>query len=134
VRKLAGFEFPGTEPFMIMRAAQVVLADANAVPPAGAAGHRQPDAQPGRLRGRHLGTTEFSAVPEDRGGPLTAEELAASVRRVAGVDVTINAIREPRRVLDHARQAQRYQLGRCCWPATPHTCTRRTGGKGSTWA
>jgi 2-polyprenyl-6-methoxyphenol hydroxylase-like FAD-dependent oxidoreductase len=134
VRKLAGFEFPGTEPFMIMRAAQVVLADANAVPPAGAAGHRQPDAQPGRLRGRHLGTTEFSAVPEDRGGPLTAEELAASVRRVAGVDVTINAIREPRRVLDHARQAQRYQLGRVLLAGDAAHVHSPNGGKGSTWA
>jgi hypothetical protein len=59
-----------------------------------------------------LGTVEFGSFPEDRTTPLTAEELADSVRRVAGVDVTITALDEPKRVLDHARQATPYRLGR----------------------
>jgi len=130
VRKLAGFEFPGTEPFMIMRAAQVQLADADAVPPPG---QRDSGSLMHSLDGSGagiLGTTEFSAIPEDRGGPLTAEELAASVRRVAGVDVTINALREPRRVLDHARQARRYQLGRVLLAGDAAHVHSPNGGQG----
>ena len=130
VRKLAGFEFPGTEPFMIMRAAQVELADPDAVPPPG---QRDTGSLMHSLDGSGvgiLGTTEFSAIPEDRGGPLTPEELAASVRRVAGVDVAITAIREPRRVLDHARQAERYQLGRVLLAGDAAHVHSPNGGQG----
>jgi 2-polyprenyl-6-methoxyphenol hydroxylase-like FAD-dependent oxidoreductase len=125
VRKLTGFEFPGTEPFMVMRAARVVLA----------AGTRLPAA--GRLHGgslmhggEMLGTVEFGTVGEDNRAPLTADELAASVRRVSGATVTITAMREGRRVLDHARQAATYRLGRVLLAGDAAHVHSPNGGQG----
>ncbi|WP_028924323.1 FAD-dependent monooxygenase [Pseudonocardia acaciae] len=128
VRKLAGFTFPGTEPFMITRAAEVELADASRLPPAG------------RLRngallhgaGPLLGTIEFGDFPEAEDGraPLTADELTESVRRVSGGDVTITALREGRRFLDHARQAETYRIGRVLLAGDAAHVHSPNGGQG----
>ena len=125
VRKLTGFEFPGTPPFMVMRAGQVTLAEDVSLPPAGRR-------DTGQLMhgGGMLGTAEFDSFPEDRDAPLTAEELAASVRRVAGVDVTITSLREARRVLDHARQASAYRLGRVLLAGDAAHVHSPNGGQG----
>ncbi|HWN35423.1 MAG TPA: FAD-dependent monooxygenase [Pseudonocardia sp.] len=125
VRKLTGFEFPGTAPFMVMRAGQVELADASVLPPPGRR-------DTGQLMhgGGLLGTAEFDSFPEHRDAPLTVEELTDSVRRVAGVDVTITALREPRRVLDHARQAATYRLGRVLLAGDAAHVHSPNGGQG----
>ncbi|MDT7587067.1 MAG: hypothetical protein QOE32_4617, partial [Pseudonocardiales bacterium] len=115
VRKLAGFAFPGTAPYLIMRAGTATLADPAVLP---APGRRDTGSlmHGGGLLGTlelgtvEFGTVEFGSFPEDRSTPLTADELTDSVRRVAGVDVTITALDEPKRVLDHARQATPYRL------------------------
>jgi 2-polyprenyl-6-methoxyphenol hydroxylase-like FAD-dependent oxidoreductase len=125
VRKLTGFEFPGTEPFMVMRAARVVLAAGTRLPAAG----RQ---HGGSLMhgGEMLGTVEFGTFGEDNRAPLTADELAASVHRVSGATVTITAMREGRRVLDHARQAVTYRLGRVLLAGDAAHVHSPNGGQG----
>jgi len=125
VRKLTGFEFPGTAPFMVMRAGRVELADPGVLPPPGRR-------DTGQLMhgGQMLGTAEFDSFPEHRDTPLTSEELTDSVRRVAGVDVTITALREPRRVLDHARQAASYRLGRVLLAGDAAHVHSPNGGQG----
>jgi 2-polyprenyl-6-methoxyphenol hydroxylase-like FAD-dependent oxidoreductase len=125
VRPLAGYGFPGTAPYMVMRAGRVELADPDVLPPPGRR-------ETGQLMhgGGRLGTAEFGAFPEDRRAPLTVEELTASVRRVSGADVTVTALREPLRVLDHARQAATYRIGRVLLAGDAAHVHSPNGGQG----
>src|SRR5437899_1320019 len=68
VRKLTGFEFPGTAPYLVMRAGRAELADASVLPPPGRR-------DTGQLMhgGGLLGTAEFGSFPEQRDVPLTIE-------------------------------------------------------------
>ncbi|MEV5963646.1 FAD-dependent monooxygenase [Kribbella sp. NPDC051952] len=107
IRTLAGFDFPGTAPIMTARQAQVQIADPDKLPPSG------------RLEGGMLihgpgvlGAFDFMEGPDVPRGPVTPEELQASVRRVAGVDVTITEVSDALRFTDNARQAGTYRLGR----------------------
>jgi flavin-dependent dehydrogenase len=111
VRRLAGIDFPGTDPELTGYQAVVDLADpeklANgwAWSPEGAYRYGP---QPGRVA-----TLEFGAAPADRSAPVTLEELQASLRRVSGTDVTLNALRAtPTRWTDNTRQAATYRSGR----------------------
>ena len=55
---------------------------------------------------------EFDGPPEDRDAPVTAAELQASLRNVAGTEVTVTAVRSATRFTDNARQASTYRIGR----------------------
>jgi hypothetical protein len=59
-----------------------------------------------------LGTFDFVEGPDVPRGPVTPEELQASVRRVAGVDVEITEVSDALRFTDNARQVTTYRLGR----------------------
>ncbi|WP_026198110.1 FAD-dependent monooxygenase [Sciscionella marina] len=104
VRGLAGFAFPGTEPTMITRVTEVDPEKLGELPEAG-------DYPGGKLMhgGTLLGTTEFGTGTD---GPLTTEELRASIRRITGADVPITELREPRKFTDRAHQASTYRSGR----------------------
>ena len=110
VRKLAGFEFPGTEPAITGRQAIVDLESAEGLQrswnytPTGLYAH-------GPVPGRVL-TVEFDGPPEDRDAPITADEIQGSLRRVTGVDVTVTAVHSATRFTDNARQATSYRTGR----------------------
>ncbi|MBH1936741.1 FAD-dependent oxidoreductase [Streptomyces sp. AV19] len=110
VRKAAGFDFPGTDPEITGRQALVEMEGAEAL---GAGwrttetGHYVHGPMPGRIL-----TVEFDGPPADRESPVTAEELEDSLRRVAGVDVTVTAVRSATRFTDNARQATAYRKGR----------------------
>ncbi|KUN00112.1 FAD-dependent oxidoreductase [Streptomyces yokosukanensis] len=125
VRRLAGIDFPGTDPELTGHLAVVDIADpeklANgwAWSPRGAYRYGP---QPGRVV-----TVEFDvdgdpaglsrARPRLRGGtpmaPVTLEELQTSLRRISGTDVTLTALRgAATRWTDNARQAATYRSGR----------------------
>ncbi|HEY3556678.1 MAG TPA: FAD-dependent monooxygenase [Kribbella sp.] len=110
VRKLAGFDFPGTEPAITGRQAMVDLEGAEGLRSSwnytstGVYAH-------GPVPGRVL-TVEFDGPPEDRDAPITAEEIQGSLRRVTGVDVTVTAVHSATRFTDNARQATSYRKGR----------------------
>ncbi|MFF0271423.1 FAD-dependent monooxygenase [Kribbella sp. NPDC004536] len=110
VRKLAGFDFPGTEPAITGRQAIVELAGAEGLKPSwnytdtGIYAH-------GPVPGRIL-TVEFDGPPEDRDAPITADEIQGSLRRVSGVDVTVTKLVSATRFTDNARQATSYRKGR----------------------
>ncbi|KZM72526.1 FAD-dependent monooxygenase [Nocardia terpenica] len=104
VRTLAGFQFPGTPPLMTVRrvAAQVT----GELPP------------PGRLDNGILyygdgmvATFDFSDL-DRHDGPITAEEMRASIKRVAGVDATVTDVGDGLRFTDQARQVTTYRRGR----------------------
>ncbi len=110
VRKLAGFEFPGTAPEITGHQAIVEMEGADALvrgwhtTPTGIYAHGP---NPGRIL-----TVEFDGPPAERDAPVTAEELEKSLRTVSGVDVTITGVRSATRFTDNARQATTYRLGR----------------------
>ncbi|AEW98954.1 FAD-dependent monooxygenase [Streptantibioticus cattleyicolor] len=110
VRKLAGFDFPGTDPLITGHQALVDLTGAEALN----TGWNRTDTGVyayGPLPGRIL-TVEFDGPPADRNTPVTAAELETSLRRVSGADVTVTAVHTATRFTDNARQVTSYRRGR----------------------
>ncbi|GLZ35883.1 FAD-dependent oxidoreductase [Lentzea sp. NBRC 105346] len=108
VRKLAGFDFPGTGPTITGHQAMVELADPEKL---NLGWHRTPVGMYafGPTPGRIL-TVEFDGPPENR--EVTLEELQASLRHVSGTDVTITKVHTATRWTDNARQVTTYRIGR----------------------
>ncbi|MEU1402396.1 FAD-dependent monooxygenase [Streptomyces sp. NPDC005728] len=111
VRKLAGFDFPGTDPEITGYQAVVELTGAERL----GEGWNTTDVGTyvhGPFPGRVL-SVEFDGPPADRSARVTAEELQASLRRVSGVpEVTITKVVTATRFTDNARQATEYRRGR----------------------
>ncbi|MFG3046866.1 FAD-dependent oxidoreductase [Streptomyces sp. NPDC048241] len=110
VRKLAGFDFPGTDPEITCHQAVVELTGAEDLTVGWTATDTGVYAY-GPMPGRVV-TVEFDGPPPYRDAPVTAEELQARLRRVSGVDVTITGVRTATRFTDHARQVTEYRRGR----------------------
>jgi 2-polyprenyl-6-methoxyphenol hydroxylase-like FAD-dependent oxidoreductase len=110
VRRLAGFDFPGTPPEITGHQALVEMEGADEL----AVGWTTTDTGVyvnGPVPGRIL-TVEYDGPPEYRDAPVTAGELQAGLRNVSGVDVTITGVVSATRFTDNARQATTYRLGR----------------------
>jgi 2-polyprenyl-6-methoxyphenol hydroxylase-like FAD-dependent oxidoreductase len=110
VRRLAGFEFPGTDPEIIGRQGVFTVNGAEQLKSGWQhtpTGLYVSGPKPGRLR-----TIEFDSSPAGRDAPVTAAEMEDSVRRVSGVDVRITDIVSTARFTDNARQATTYRRGR----------------------
>ena len=110
VRKLAGFDFPGTEPEISGCSAMVEIADPEKLAHGWkrtARGAYVNGPMPGRIL-----TMEFDGPPEDRNAPITLEDLQTSLRKVSGTDVTLTAVHAAVRWTDNSRQASTYRLGR----------------------
>ncbi|MFI0810116.1 FAD-dependent monooxygenase [Streptomyces echinatus] len=111
VRKLAGFDFPGTEPEITGYQAVAKLTGAERL----GAGWNTTDVGTyahGPFPGRVL-SVEFDGPPADRTAPVTAGELQASLRRVSGVpEVTVTEVVSATRFTDNARQVTDYRKGR----------------------
>ncbi|MFC4536676.1 FAD-dependent monooxygenase [Sphaerisporangium dianthi] len=110
VRKLAGFDFPGTDPEITAYQALVEMKGAEAL---GAGWHATPTGvyAHGPVPGRIL-TVQFTGPRAERDTPVTAEELQEAIRHVTGAEVTVTAIKSATRFTDNARQATTYRLGR----------------------
>lgn len=110
VRKLAGFDFPGTDPEITGYQALVEMTGAEGLK----TGWNTTDVGTyahGPIPGRIL-TVEFDGPPADRQSPITARELEGSLRRVTGVDVTVTQVHSATRFTDNCRQASSYRKGR----------------------
>ncbi|MGW4641103.1 FAD-dependent oxidoreductase [Sphaerisporangium sp. NPDC004334] len=110
VRKLAGFDFPGTDPEIT---AYQVLGEMEGAEGLGVGWHATPTGvyAHGPVPGRIL-TVQFTGPRADRDTPVTREELQEAIRHVTGVEVTVTAIKTATRFTDNARQASTYRLGR----------------------
>jgi 2-polyprenyl-6-methoxyphenol hydroxylase-like FAD-dependent oxidoreductase len=110
VRRLAGFEFPGTDPLITGRQAVATVEGAERL---GRGWQYTPNGvyiygpMPGWVR-----TVELDGPPADREAPVTAAEIEASLRRVSGVDVRVTDVISGARYTDNARQATDYRRGR----------------------
>jgi 2-polyprenyl-6-methoxyphenol hydroxylase-like FAD-dependent oxidoreductase len=111
VRRLAGIDFPGTDPELTGHQAVVDIADPEKLANGWAwstRGAYRYGPQPGRVA-----TLEFDNPPADRSAPVTLEEVQTTLRRVSGTDVTLTALRAvPTRWTDNTRQAATYRSGR----------------------
>ncbi len=111
IRRLAGFEFPGTDPTITFRQAVGTVEGAERL---GRGWQYTPTGvyvygpKPGWVR-----TVELDGPPDDREAPVTAAEMDASLRRVSGVDVRVTEVAGGgTRFTDNARQATTYRRGR----------------------
>jgi 2-polyprenyl-6-methoxyphenol hydroxylase-like FAD-dependent oxidoreductase len=128
VRKLAGFEFPGTDPEVSGYSAMVEIADPEKLSQ-GWNRTAQGTYVNGPMPGRIL-TVEFEGPPEDRDAPITLEELQTSLRKVSGTDVTLTAVQAATRWTDNARQASTYRLGRVLLAGDAAHVLAPIGGQG----
>ncbi|MFI6326380.1 FAD-dependent monooxygenase [Nonomuraea sp. NPDC050556] len=121
VRGLAGFDFPGIQPIMTVRRAQADYS--GDLPPQGRTPYGTLFHGPGVL-----GTFDFDGQASK--GPITAEELQDSVRRVSGTDVIVNSVGEGIRFTDYAAQATTYRRGRVLLAGDAAHVHSPNGGQG----
>jgi 2-polyprenyl-6-methoxyphenol hydroxylase-like FAD-dependent oxidoreductase len=110
VRKLAGFEFPGTAPTITGYQALVEL-DAPEKLERGWQRTSRGLVVSGVI-GKRVFTAEFDGPPPDRDAPVTRSEVEAAIQRVSGTDVKIRSMTMATRWTDNARQATTYRIGR----------------------
>ncbi|HYQ29645.1 MAG TPA: FAD-dependent monooxygenase, partial [Polyangiaceae bacterium] len=109
VRKLAGFEFPGTDPTITGHQAVVELDPPEALKPGW---HRTPRGLVVSMPAGRVFTVQFKGPPPDRNAPITQAEVEESIRYVSGLDIKVVSMTMASRWTDNARQATTYRKGR----------------------
>ncbi|MFT4510278.1 FAD-dependent monooxygenase [Caballeronia sp. 15711] len=111
VRKMAGFDFPGTAPTSTFYQVIAEIDHPERLLPIGwrrtSAGVFSYGPVPGRLF-----MLDFSGPPEDRQAPVTQEEIEAVLRRISGADVRVKALTSGSRWADNTRLVDTYRQGR----------------------
>lgn len=111
VRKMAGFDFPGTPPTLTFYQAVAAIDRPERLLPLG--WHRTSGGvfSYGPLPGWFV-MLDFSGPPADREAPVTGEEIEAVLRRVSGADVRVHALERASRWTDNTRLVDTYRRGR----------------------
>ena len=111
VRKMAGFDFPGTPPSSTFYQAVAGIDHPECLLPAG--WHRTSGGvfSYGPFPGR-LVMLDFNGPPENRQAPVTREEIEAVLRRVSGMDVRVESLESGSRWTDNTRLVDTYRKGR----------------------
>lgn len=109
VRKLAEFEFVGTDPEFMGYTASVELADPEKLRPGFNLTDRGMYVVTGPTR---VGMIDFDDVDLDRTREITPEEFQAILRRISGTDVTVKTLHVVSTYTDRALQATTYRKGR----------------------
>ncbi|MFJ2746162.1 FAD-dependent oxidoreductase [Streptomyces sp. NPDC087440] len=110
VRRLAGFEFTGTEPEFTGYTMVATLADPEKLRPGIIA---TPTGMYLRMGvDGTLGMMDFDGGAFDRSRQPTRAHLQTVLRRVSGTDVTLNDVRRVSTFTDRAKQATTYRMGR----------------------
>ncbi|MEU7836108.1 FAD-dependent monooxygenase [Nonomuraea sp. NPDC049129] len=125
VRKLTGFDFPGTAPTSVVRRLIGDISGMERLPAPGWQPAGMFMSAPGMVA-----TVEHDGFPEDRDVPLTGEEMRDSLLRVTGVEVEVTAVRDTLRFTDVARQAATYRLGRVLLAGDAAHVHSPNGGQG----
>lgn len=108
VRKLGGFEFVGTEPEFTGYSVQVDLADPAMLP---LGRHSTLSGNYTQWQPGTFGIVDFDGGAAHRSA-LTREHVQAVLRRVSGVDVSVDALHVGSTWTDRTRQATTYRKGR----------------------
>ncbi|HVY25859.1 MAG TPA: FAD-dependent monooxygenase [Polyangiaceae bacterium] len=109
IRKLAGFDFLGTDPTITGYQAVVGLDAPEKLAPGW---QRTPRGLVVSMPGGRVFTAEFNGPPPNRDAPITQAEVEAAIQRVSGTDVKVVSMSMPTRWTDNARQASTYRSGR----------------------
>ena len=126
VRKLADFEFPGTEPEFTAYSALVDIADPATLRPgrhATSAGFYMNE--PGRIA-----IADFDGGAFDRSEAITVDHLQAVLRRVSGTGVTLSRVHLATSFTDRARLATSYRQGRVLLAGDAAHIHSALGGQG----
>ncbi|MBZ3692712.1 FAD-dependent monooxygenase [Phyllobacterium calauticae] len=111
IRKMAGFDFPGTPPSSTFYQAVAEIDHPDRLAPMGwrrtSGGIFSYGPFPGRLV-----MIEFTGTPQDRQAPVTREEIEAVLRRVSDADVRVKALETGSRWTDNTRLVDTYRQGR----------------------
>jgi len=126
VRKLANFEFPGTEPEFTAYSALVDIADPEKLPP----GRNSTPwgfymNEPGRIA-----IADFDGGAFDRSADITLEHLQSVLQRVSGTDVRLSAVHLATSFTDRARLATEYRRGRVLLAGDAAHIHSALGGQG----
>jgi 2-polyprenyl-6-methoxyphenol hydroxylase-like FAD-dependent oxidoreductase len=110
IRKMAGFDFPGTPPTSTFYQAIAAIDHPERLSPGW---HRTSGGMfsYGPLPGR-LVMLDFSGPPENREAPVTPGEIEAVLRRITGIDVRVKAFENGGRWTDNTRLVNTYRQGR----------------------
>jgi 2-polyprenyl-6-methoxyphenol hydroxylase-like FAD-dependent oxidoreductase len=109
VRKLAGFEFVGTEPEFTGLSVEVEIADPSPLP---LGRHYTPTGMYTQWQPGVLALVDFDGGAFHRTQPITCEHVQAVLRRVSCTDVTLKALKLATTWTDRAQQATSYRRGR----------------------
>jgi 2-polyprenyl-6-methoxyphenol hydroxylase-like FAD-dependent oxidoreductase len=109
VRKRAGFQFVGTEPEFTGYSVQVQLAGPAVVP---LGRHHTPTGMYTQWQPGVFGIADFDGGAFHRTQPLTGEHVQAVLRRVTGLEVTVDALEVASTWTDRSKQATTYRQGR----------------------
>ena len=111
IRKVAGFDFPGTPPTLTMYTSVVEIDHPERLASTAwqrtSAGMFTYGPFPGRVF-----MLDFSGPPEDRDAPVTREEIEGVLRRISGADVRVTALESGSRWTDNTRLVDTYRRGR----------------------
>ncbi len=111
IRKMAGFDFPGTAPTMTLYTAVAKIDHPERLLPIGwrrtSGGVFSYGPFPGRVF-----LMDFSGPPKDRQTPVTREEIEAVLRRISGADVQVESLERGSRWTDNTRLVDTYRQGR----------------------
>jgi 2-polyprenyl-6-methoxyphenol hydroxylase-like FAD-dependent oxidoreductase len=131
VRKLAGFDFPGTEPSSTFYQAMAQIDHPERLAPMGwrrtSGGVFSYGPFPGRLV-----MLEFAGAPEDQQAPVTREEIEAVLRRVSGAEVRVQALVSASRWTDNTRLVDTYRKDRVLLAGDAAHIHTPFGGQGLT--
>ena len=110
VRKIGGFEFPGTEPEFTGYSARVDIADPEKLSPGRNVTERGMylQSQPGYLIIQDFDGGAFHGSEDT----VTLEHIQEVIRRISNTDVTISALHTATTWTDRARQVNSYRNGR----------------------
>jgi len=111
IRKMAGFDFPGTPPSMTFYQAIAEIDHPERLSPMGWNRTEGGVFAYGPIPGR-LFMLDFSGPPENRQVPVTREEIEAAVRRISGKEVRVKALESGSRWGDNTRLVDTYRQGR----------------------
>ena len=109
VRKQGGFDFTGTDPEFTGYSVQVELAEPEQLP---LGRHYTPTGMYTQWQPGVIGMVDFDGGAFHRTQPITLEHVQAVLRRIAGVDVTVNALSLASTWTDRSQQATTYRKGR----------------------
>ncbi len=111
VRKMAGFDFPGTPPTSTFYQAVARIDHPERLLPGGWRRTERGVLSYGPFPGR-LFMLDFTGTPEDRQAPVARDEIEAVLRRISGADVRVEALDSASRWTDNTRLVDTYRRGR----------------------